>query len=157
MKVALVLAFLIAACGGTGATRAPDPTERATPDQATPVITDAPFVGTVAFGLDYDPDTLEIIKPTVRFKATYPAIAYSAWLSESAQAASLRLVIASQSASGSERVLVDETVPVSNPNADIFANKVDLATIVGNEPGTYVMRFLRDADVLAEGTFTLVK
>lgn len=150
----LLIALLVAACGSASATRAPNPTDRATPE---PVITDEPFVGIVTFGLDYDPDTLEIIKPTVRFKATYPEIAYAAWLSEPAQAATLRLVVASQSPSGSERVIIDEEVPVSNPDADLFANKLDLATLVGNEPGTYVMRYLRDADVLAEGTFTLVK
>ncbi|MES2210948.1 MAG: hypothetical protein V4515_12320 [Chloroflexota bacterium] len=158
MKTLLVLAMLVGACssGGRAATDRPaDPTERPTPEP--PAYTLPPNFGVVAFGLDYDPDTLEIIKPTERFKATYPAIAYSASLTEGAGAAKLRLVVASVSASGSERVLIDEDVAVSNPAADTFANKVDLASILDNKPGTYVMRFLRDATVLAEGTFTLVK
>lgn len=115
-----------------------------------------PQVGTVEFGLDYDPDTLEIVTPTTRFQTTYPAIAYSAQLSEPAGAASLRLVIASVSAGGAEGILVDEDVPISNPAFDLFANKVDLATLVGNAPGTYVLRFLRDTTILAEGEFELV-
>ena len=155
--LAIAMALLIAACGGGAAAtdRPADPTERPTPEP--PAYTVPPNFGVITFGLDYDPDTLDIIKPTERFKATYPAIAYSASLTEGAGAAKLRLVVASVSAAGSERVIIDEDVAVSNPAADIFANKVDLASLLDNKPGTYVMRFLRDATVLAEGTFTLVK
>lgn len=153
-----IVMVAVAACGGNSVKptveTTPEPTETLT---EAPVATIPPGVGEIAFGLDYDPDTLEIIKPTVRFKATFGAIAYSASLMEAANAATLRIVIASISTSGSERIIVDEDVSVSNPAADLFANKVDLAGIVGNKPGDYVMRFLRDATVLAEGTFTLVK
>lgn len=61
------------------------------------------------------------------------------------------------STAGSERVRVKEEIDVSNPDSDLFANAIDLAALVDNKPGTYVMRYIESGDVLAEGTFTLVK
>ena len=148
IRLALFLALLAAACGSGAST-----TDRVTD---TPVATLPPAIGEIVFGLDFDPDTLDIIDPTSRFQTTYPEIAYAAYFRETANAAALRLVIASVSASGSEQILVDQSVPISNPAFDSFANKLDLATLVGNAPGDYVMRYLRDATTLAEGTFTLV-
>lgn len=153
--VVLVIVGVLAGCagaktGGDGTATTPRPTEY-------PVLTVPPNFGKIVFGLDYDPDSLAIVKATERFKATYPEIAWSASLSQSAGASKIRIVVARVSSGGAETGIIDQDVPVSNPDADTFANKIDLASLVGNKPGTYVMRYLRDADILAEGTFTLVK
>jgi hypothetical protein len=114
-------------------------------------------LGVITFGTAFDPDTLAITKPVSQFKATSKSIAWSASLTESADATSLTFIIASQSTSGTERVIIKQEVDVSNPDSDTFANDADLALLVDRKKGTYVMRYLRDSKVLAEGTFTLTK
>ncbi|MEX1172439.1 MAG: hypothetical protein WEG56_07490 [Chloroflexota bacterium] len=91
------------------------------------------------------------------FKTTYPEIAWSADLTRAVGATSIEWVLASQSASGTERVTWSQELDISNPDSDLLANKLDLAFFVDDEPGTYVMRYIEGGEVLAEGTFTLVE
>lgn len=158
-RLVLVATLALTACsGGPGAP--PQPTRTATPG---PVITEAPTdppvieTGIVSFGLDYDPNSLDIVKPTARFKRTIKEIAWSASFSEPAGATTITLTIASVSAGGAEGVIESLDVKISNPRSDLLANKADLASLVGNKVGTYVLRYSRDGTVLAEGQFTLVK
>ena len=102
-------------------------------------------------------ETLRIAHPIKKFKRNTPSIAWSAEFIETAGATSITFVIARVTAGGSESIELIIEVDVSNPNADIFANKADLAGVVGNRAGTYVVRYLREGTVLAEGTFQLVK
>lgn len=151
-----VVGLLVAAILGACSAATPPP---AAP-QATPLVpTQAPVAGTgvVTFGTSYDPDDLSIPDPRTRFKSTYSPIAWSASLIEPAGATSLTFVIASQSATGVERIIIKEDVDVSDPAFDVMANQADLALVVGRVSGTYVVRYLRGSTVLAEGTFTLVK
>lgn len=113
--------------------------------------------GIITFGTAYDPDTLLISKPTSRFKRTYPEIAWSAELTRGAGSTTMTWIIASQSASGTEVTLLNQEQTVSNPDFDLLANVADLAFLVDNKAGTYVMRYIESGEVLAEGTFTLVK
>jgi len=48
-------------------------------------------------------------------------------------------------------------MPDWQPGVRGLANRLNLALLVGRKPGTYVMRYLRESDVLAEGMFTLTR
>jgi hypothetical protein len=56
---------------------------------------------------------------------------------------------------GAETPVANTSVAVSNPAYDTFGNAADVATILNNQAGDYVMRFIRDSKVLAEGHFSL--
>jgi len=155
MKLARILwtTALVAACSGSAVT---SPTQQPT---ATPVVTEGPQLfggsGVITFGRSYDPDTLEITGPTSVFKASTKKIAWSAALSEAANAGELTIVIARVRSSGTETLIDKENFDVSNPDSDVFAGAEDLAAIVGRKAGDYVMRYLRGSTVLAEGRFSL--
>jgi hypothetical protein len=140
-----ITSLLILACGGGTAT-IPTPTAEATI---------APTSGVVSFGAGVDPDQLTILVPAETFPVNIEEISYSAFLSEPAGATSLTIIIASVTDGGAESFIYQEDLPVSNPTFVIFANTADLALIVDNAPGRYVVRFMREATVLAEGFFTL--
>jgi hypothetical protein len=155
MKRLSLVALLIAACSTPAAAPV------ATPQPVTPTIAETPpplyGTGIITFGNNYDPDTLAITGPTSIFKSTAKRIAWSASLRRPAGATSLTLIIASVTKTGVETTLVKQDVDVSNPDFDTLANAIDLGLLLGRKPGTYVMRYLRESTVLAEGTFTLVK
>jgi transcriptional regulator with XRE-family HTH domain len=103
------------------------------------------------------PYPLEIPRPTSKFKRTLKEIAWSARFSETAGSTTLTIVLARVGQGGSEELLVSEDVQISNPDFDTIANSADLAGIADNKAGTYVLRYLRESTILAEGTFRLVK
>jgi hypothetical protein len=111
--------------------------------------------GSITFGQDYDASTLEVARPASTF-ADGDEIAWSARLFERAGAQTLTLVIVKQTAPGveSSSTAYNHDIPVSNPDAELFANKVDLSPVLDG-PGTYAMRYLRGGKRLAEGTFTI--
>jgi hypothetical protein len=152
----ILMALLVAGCAGGTLVRTETPT--------TPTATDTPAAetlppgsGEITFGTTYDPDTLLIAKPLTTFKRTFAPIAWSAQFREAAGATTIKFVFASVSKSGAESILDQTDVSISNPTFDLVANKADLAAIAGNKVGTYVLRYIRESTVLAEGTFTLVK
>lgn len=111
--------------------------------------------GAIAFGKGFDPDTLAITGGASSFKATEARIAFSASFTEAAGATGVTIIIARRSAAGVDTTLIKGESPVSDPTSDAFAEKLDLSLLVGRKPGTYVVRCVRGATVLAEGTFTL--
>ena len=115
------------------------------------------MLGIITFGTAYDPKTLRIAKPLTKFKRTFPEIAWSADLSRGVDAASMSWIVVRRSASGAEKAIFNVDEPIDGPDILKVANAGDLASIVGNVPGTYVMRYVDAGEVLAEGTFTLVK
>lgn len=121
------------------------------------VPTDAPVVGSglIRFGTGYDTNTLAITGARSTFARTYRPIAWSAEFSEPAGATTLTWILAKVTGGSVETTITTQDVTISNPQDDLVANKGDLAFIVGNGKGTYVMRYLRGATVLAEGRFTL--
>lgn len=113
--------------------------------------------GVITFGTAYDAKSLQIAKPLTRFKRTFSAIAWSASLSRGVDAATMAWVVVRQSPSGAEKPVFNVDQPVDGPDVLTVANAGDLASLVGNLAGTYLMRYVDAGDVLAQGTFTLVK
>lgn len=153
----ILLAVLIGGCGGAVAQRTDVP---APPTIATPAPTANPAderSGVITFGTAYDPDTLLIPKPLTRFKRTTKAIAWSAQLRDAAGATTIEVVLASVSQSGAEAIIWRGSQELASPDFDLIANKADLAALAENRAGTYVLRYVREGTVLAEGTFTLIK
>jgi hypothetical protein len=111
--------------------------------------------GIVRFGTGYDPATLAITGAKTTFKVTAD-VAWSASLSDSVNATKLHWVISKVAAGGSETVEFVQDIDIGDPSADTVANKAELGTLLSG-PGIYVMRYLRDSTILAEGSFTLTK
>ena len=163
MKRLLVLVLLLSACGGGGTEATARPAivqPRILPvDAAIAPILAAPAqdAGVITFGVAYDADTLAIPKPLTRFKRTYPDIAWAAQLSRGVAAAFVTWTVLQRSTTGVETTLFSVEEPVDGEEVTALANSGNLALLVGNKAGTYVMRYLHAREVLAEGTFTLVK
>jgi hypothetical protein len=152
--------LLVSACGGGSyATAAPAliRTEPVLNAIAPMTLARETGPGVITFGTAYDAKTLEIAKPLTRFKRTFPEIAWSTQLSRGVDAATMSWVVVRRSTSGAEKVVFNVDEPIDGPEIVAVANSGDLALCVGNVAGTYVMRYLDGNDVLAEGTFTLVK
>ena len=156
---AILVAAVLAGCAGGGTPRPATPASSpATAEPTDDLSSLAPDLsGTIEFGTKFDPDTLVMTKPTDRFKRTYKPISYVIHLSEPAGATRLTLTLTKRSSGGAETTIVSVPFDVANPEFDTFANSADLGLLVDRKAGTYVMRLIREGDVLAEGTFTLVK
>ena len=161
MRRLIAIALLLSGCGDVGAyaTAAPALVRAAPGLDAVAQVAPAQEIvtGVITFGIAYDPETLAIPKPLTRFKRTYPTIAWSADLSRGVQAATLSWVVVRRSDSGLEKVVFNVDEPIDDSSVTTLANSGDLALLVGNVAGTYVMRYLDSLEVLAEGVFTLVK
>lgn len=157
--VAVVL--LVSACGGGNLNATAAPALIRAADGVNAIAPMAParrtVPGVITFGTAYDPKTLQIAKPLTKFKRTFPQIAWSADLSRGVDAASMSWVVVRRSKSGVEKAVFDVDEPIDGPGILTVANAGDLAVTVGNVAGTYVMRYVDAGEVLAEGTFTLVK
>lgn len=149
-----ILAFAVVAlvgCTGSGNSASAPPSEApsAPPSQA------GAAPGSITFGTILD-SGLVISDPATSFDANVPQIAWSAVLKDKVGATSITLVFASVAADGSETVIQQTDVPVSSPDFNVLGSGgVDLATLAGNAPGTYVLRYIRGGTVLAEGEFAL--
>lgn len=152
------VALVVLGCSGA-ATSTPAPTQVV--DQATPEPTldlgTVEGLGVITFGTDYDEETLLITKPKTEFKKSVKNIAWSAQLSEAAGALTLRIVLARVSKGGAETIIDSADVEISSPEFSLIANKANLALVADNKAGTYVLRYLRDSTILAEGQFKLTK
>ena len=163
MKGLIVLALVVSACGQGGAETTARPAlvqPQAVPADVVIAPIDAPpeqGVGVITFGVAYDPETLSIPEPLTRFKRTYPEIAWGANLTRGVAATFVTWEVAKRSTSGSEKTVFSVDEPIDGSDITILANSGDLALLVANTAGTYVMRYLDSREVLAEGTFTLVK
>jgi hypothetical protein len=161
MKRMIAIVLLLAACS----TDRPQATARPALVKEVPVaaaiaaFVPAPEPGTavITFGVTYDRDTLDIAKPLTRFKRTFPDIAWRAQLSRGVTGPSVTWSVALRASSGHETTLFSVDEPLDGPGVTTLANSGDLAGLVGHKAGAYVMRYVDGREVLAEGTFTLVK
>jgi hypothetical protein len=157
----IAIVLLVSACGDASidATAAPALVQAAPGVDAIaqfdPIRNDVP--GVITFGIAYDPSTLRIAKPLTRFKRTFPQIAWSADLGPEIAAASLSWVVVRRSQSGVEKTVFEVEEPIDDATTTMVANAGDLALLVENVAGTYVMRYLDSREIRAEGTFVLVK
>jgi hypothetical protein len=159
MKRLAVLALVLAGCS---AASMPPPAVTPTPfvpPAALPTLAPVGGSGLITFGSAnaLDDDTLAINPSRTSFPTSTKKIAWSAAFSEAAGATELTWILAKVGGGGSERIIWRQEVDVSNPTFDLFANTADLSLLVDRKQGTYVMRYLREADILAEGKFTLTK
>jgi hypothetical protein len=150
------LMLLLVACS-SGRTPDPAPTSAAIVTEAPAVEDDMSDLGKITFGTKFDRETLLIDEPRRRFKRNYPEIAWSAQFIEAAGSTTITLIMARVSKGGAEEVVVTTDVDIANPTFSLLANSADLASIADNKAGKYVLRYLRDSTVLAEGEFELVK
>ena len=116
------------------------------------IVEPDPGSGFITFGVAFDPETLAIPKPLTRFKRTYPQIAWGAHLTHGVTASSITWAVAKRSASGKETPVFSVDEPIDGSEVTILANAGDLALLVGNEAGDYVMRYSDASELLAEGT-----
>ena len=149
------LVVVVTACSGGAVT--PERTNA-------PVVTETPTetpdlsgLGTITFGAEFDRETLLIKKPATRFGRNRSEIAWSAQFFEPADATTITLILARVSKGGAEEVVVTTDVDIANPEFSLVANSADLAGIADNKAGRYVLRYLRDSTLLAEGEFELIK
>lgn len=162
-RLVVIAALLVLGCGGAGADRTAAPA-LVQPEAQDAAAAIAPILppddispGVITFGKAYDALTLEIAQPLTRFKRTYPLIAWGAHLSRGVAAEFLTWSVASRSDSGLETTVFAVEEPIDGLDVTVLANSGDLARLVDHEPGTYVMRYTHDREVLAEGTFTVVE
>jgi hypothetical protein len=157
----IAIVMLVSACGAGSIKATAAPVVIQAPggvNAFAPIAPAARIVpGVITFGTAYDPKTLEIAKPLTRFKRTFPEIAWSAQLSRGVDAPSMSWVVVRRSKAGVEKLVYNVEETVDGPSTLTVANAGDLALCVGNVAGTYVMRYVDAGEVLAEGTFTLVK
>ncbi len=166
MKRLLAVALMLSACGGgyiyptaAPAIVFPDQVDDATVEDAAveiaPVV--ETFIGLITFGTSYDLKTLDIPKPLTRFKRTYRQIAWSADLARGVNGAFVSWTVVRRSESGEEETMFEVDEPMEDSTVTNLANSGDLASIVGNRAGMYVMRYIDSGEILAAGTFTLVE
>ncbi len=151
---AFLAAVLLVGCAGKAGTAPNAPAATETPTPAAPEVR---LAGTIEFGTKYDPDTLAMTTPVSRFKVTYNPISYVIHLSEPAGATSLTLSLTRRASGGAETTIVSVPLDVANPEFNTFANSTDLGGLADHKVGTYVLRLIREGELLAEGTFELVK
>ena len=154
----VLLAVLLGACGSAVTSAQPtSPPAATTPGATTPVAPDPTggSLGTIEFGTAMDESTLTITKPASTFKTTSEKIAWVANLSRPAGTTVLTLTLVLVPMPGVERVIVKTDVDGPGPELETVGNSADLAMLLGRKAGTYVMRYLRNSTVLAEGSFTL--
>jgi hypothetical protein len=111
----------------------------------------------ITFGRSYDTKTLRIIDPATSFKTSSTLIAWSADVTRAGGDPTITMTLAARASGDTERVIYTLDVDLANPGSDTLANKWDLALLVDRRVGTYVLRYLTGKEVLAEGTFRLVK
>ena len=130
----LAAVLLLAGCSGAAATPSPSPT---------------PAMGTITFAqASYSCAT-----------GMFTEMKWTATLPERIGALKATVIVAKKGANGTERVIEEGDVPVSDPDSETFsadgANVWNTCQATG--AGDYVMRIARpsDAKVLAEGSVTI--
>ncbi len=112
----------------------------------------------MTFGTGLDDTTLSVTGATRQFKTTAEKICWSAVLSAPVGATSVGAVVSLIGPGTAQTVVAsDPKVPVTDPAAGLIAKCEDLRFLLGQQAGTYSIRYVHGGTVLAEGTFKLVK
>lgn len=157
----MAIALLLSACADASAYPTAAPALVRTVPVEDAIVLIAPDsqseIGAIMFGTSFDPETLDIPKPLTRFKRTFPVIAWSASLSRGVTAGFVTWTVVRQSELGDNEIMFEVEEPIDDSSLTTLANSGSLTFHVDYIPGTYVMRYVDADEVLAEGTFTLVK
>jgi len=113
--------------------------------EPTVAITVAP----IEFGTDIDTAAWQVVRPTSTFKASTTTIA---WITTLRPVPSTPITV-TIAAVGSETTVFTWEWPTNTYYK--VGNVGDYAGAVDRAPGSYVLRVLRDGEVVAEGQFTL--
>jgi hypothetical protein len=151
-----LLAFAVAACAPAVDAAAAAKSAPPVPPSIDYTTPEPPPLGLITFGQSFDPLTKRALQVRTQFTTDDPEIAWSTSLLQAVATKKLQMLIASRSAAGTERMVARKDVKVDDPTSDVFATKSNLAATVDRKAGTYVLRYLREGMVIAEGTFTLV-
>jgi hypothetical protein len=113
--------------------------------------------GTIAFGRDYDPDTLALIGPT-RTVHEGQVVAWRADLLEPAGSPTLTFTITEPNDHGPEFPHWQQDFDVPDPGFIVLVQRADMSVFVHGEPGTYIMRIRRGptGQILADGMFNVL-
>ncbi|HVM30020.1 MAG TPA: hypothetical protein VM305_04535, partial [Candidatus Limnocylindrales bacterium] len=130
----------------------PEPTPGRTPFEVE--VRQGP--GHVTFGSSWNRRTLEMQDVSATFSRG-GRIAWSAILSEPAGAPALTVEAARLDIEqDTEDVTWEELYEMQNQQSERILRRVPINRLTGGQAGIYVVRYLRDEEVLAEGYFELV-
>lgn len=125
-----------------------------TPDPSPFVVEVREGPGYITFGSGWDSN-----QNMQNVSATFTPggrLAWSALLTEPAAAARLDITVHRvDPTDGSESLVYEEQYRVRNPDGSWYLRRVSMGDVTDG-PGIYVMRYLRDGDVLSEGYFEVV-
>lgn len=134
---------------------APAPTTAATP--ATTHVPPLVHIGEgyVTFGTDLDAQS-HVTDPRSTFSRNQ-RIAWSAYLSAPADSTELRVQILKldDAVVGGERLILDDGVPPFIVDAQIFTRRIRPQAVLDG-PGVYVVRYLRETELLSEGFLEII-
>ena len=140
----LVLVMLVAACGGAAPTSTPTPSTD---------LTGPLGDGGITFGRAFSEDTFEITSPSTTFPRGYAGIVwFIAAFSEAPATTSLTRTL-TRGSGADEATVQSRQIPIVDPASPTLADGQTLAELDALQPGAYVMRYTRDATILAEGGF----
>ena len=140
----MVLVVVIAGCGGTGTT----PT---TADSPSPSPTTN--IGQIVFGMAISEDRHRITAPSSTVSRAFPGILWFVVTFDEAPGAPSLTATLTRTSGGGATVTWSQPALMSDPQAVTFADGRALGELGALQPGVYVLRYLRDKAVLAEGSF----
>lgn len=113
-----------------------------------------PDKGKVIFGSDFrtvKSGGFEILEPRASFKPG-TELRMAAQFKEKAGATEVEIILSQIDANGSERVVEKAKVDLSSPDSNFYSTTLGTDDVA---EGTYKVKYMRGATVLAEGQFTL--
>lgn len=134
------------------ATLPPSPSPSPSPTEFAIEVREGP--GSIQFGTSFNQNTLRINDPRTTFPPS-GRLFWSAQLTEAPGVPSLLITVSRYDpATGSETLVREETWEVQNERATIFLRRQRVPQLIDG-PGIYVVRYLREDILLAEGYFRI--
>jgi hypothetical protein len=111
----------------------------------------------IVFGRELDASGLGIASPVTAFEARPEVyVAWRAELSEPVGSTTVERIVARREGNG-ERLLQSDIVRLTTPDATVIADQLHVDVIAEGLTGTFVLRYIRQGTVLAEGEFQVVE
>jgi len=143
-RFVLALVVVVAGCTGATSTGTPAPSKSPTGRQG---------AGDITFGMSISADHSEITAPSATFPRGFAGIVwFIAAFSEAPATTSLTRTL-TRGSGADEATVQSRQIPIVDPASPTLADGQTLAELDALQPGAYVMRYTRDATILAEGGF----